>query len=95
MIQRLNERNIGRRAGPGRKKGVPNQVTAELKDMILQSLVDVGGVDYLRERALDPKTAPAFLTLLGKILPMQLTGAGGRTLADELAGLNEVLEDDK
>lgn len=94
MIKRSSERNVGRRAGPGRKKGVPNQVTAELKAMILQSLDDVGGVDYLRERALDPKTAPAFLTLLGKILPMQVTGGGGRTLADELAGLN-VLKADK
>ncbi len=94
MIQRLNERNIGRRAGPGRKKGVPNKVTAELKAMILQSLDEAGGVDYLRERALDPRTAPAFLALLGKILPMQLTGGGGRTLAQELAGLN-ALRDDK
>ncbi len=95
MIQRLSERDVGRRAGPGRKRGVPNKVTAELRDMILRSLEEAGGVDYLVQRALDPKTAPAFLALLGKILPMQLTGTGGRTLADELAGLNEVLEDDK
>ena len=35
-------------------------------------------------QAIDPKTAPAFLTLVGKVLPLQLTGAGGRTLAQEI-----------
>ncbi len=80
---------------PNQGKRGPDKLTREQKDMIRQALDDAGGVEYLRERALDPKTAPAFLALLGKILPMQVTGGGGRTLAQELAGLNEVLEDDK
>lgn len=77
-------------AGKGRTKGVPNKVTAELKDMIRQALENAGGVEYLVARAHDPKTAPAFLSLLGKILPLQLTGSSGRTLAEELAGLRNM-----
>ena len=63
--------------GPGRPKGVPNKNTALIKEMILQALNDAGGVDYLTERANDPKTASAFLSLVGKVLPVQLTGEGG------------------
>ena len=63
-------------AGPGRPKGSQNKVTTELKDMILQALDKAGGVEYLTERAGDPKTASAFLTLVGKTLPMTVKGPG-------------------
>lgn len=63
-------------AGKGRKKGVPNKATKELKEMILKALDGAGGVDYLEARARDPKTASAFLTLVGKVLPMTVQGAG-------------------
>ena len=62
-------------AGPGRPKGLPNKTTKALKDMILAALDGAGGVEYLMERAQDPRTASAFLTLVGKVLPMQVTGA--------------------
>lgn len=62
--------------GPGRKKGVPNKVNGEVKAMILEALDGAGGVQYLIERASDPRTASAFLTLVGKVLPMQVQGAG-------------------
>lgn len=63
----------------GRQKGTPNKTTALLKDAILQAADEAGDaegmVGYLREQA---KANPsAFLTLLGKVLPMQLTGEGG------------------
>ena len=64
------------REGMGRTKGSPNKVTAELKDMILEALSSAGGVDYLTERAMDPRTASAFLTLVGKTLPMTVKGPG-------------------
>lgn len=67
----------GKEKGPGRPKGAPNKSTAAIKDMILTALSDAGGSDYLLERANDPRTASAFLGLVGKVLPMQVTGADG------------------
>lgn len=61
----------------GNRKGVPNKNTAAIKDMILQALNGVGGVDYLMDCATDPKSKAAFLGLVGKVLPMQVTGADG------------------
>ena len=61
--------------GPGRPKGVPNKTTGLIREMVTAALDEAGGVDYLVERARDPKTASAFLSLVGKVLPIQLTGA--------------------
>jgi hypothetical protein len=61
----------------GRQKGTPNKITALLKDEILQaaSAAHPGGrVGYLTDQAINNPTA--FLTLLGKVLPMQVTGPG-------------------
>lgn len=63
-------------AGKGRVKGTPNKVTRELKEMILQALDGAGGVDYLIQCANEPRTASAFLTLVGKVLPMTVQGPG-------------------
>jgi hypothetical protein len=65
----------GKREGSGRKPGVPNKINADLKEMILGALSDAGGRSYLAARASD--TPAAFLTLIGKVLPMQITGEGG------------------
>ena len=59
------------------RKGVPNKTTGAIKDMILTALSEAGGVSYLVDRANDPKTAAAFLGLVGKVLPMQVTGVDG------------------
>ena len=64
----------------GSRKGVPNKATKELKDMILGALDDAGGVKYLTERAKDPRTASAFLTLVGKVLPLQVAGDASNPL---------------
>lgn len=63
----------GKRPGAGRPKGVQNKLTRELKEMILDALEASGGVEYLRKRA--KENPAAFLTLLGKVLPLQVTGA--------------------
>lgn len=62
------------KGNPGKPKGAVNKTTGQLKEMILQALNQSGGVDYLVERANDPKTAAAFLTLIGKVLPMTIAG---------------------
>lgn len=62
--------------GPGRPKGVPNKNTTALKEMILQALDGKGGVDYLVRQADENPTA--FLSLVGKVLPMTVAGAGDK-----------------
>ena len=64
------------KGNPGKPKGATNKVTRELKDMILDALSAAGGVEYLTEKAQDPRTASAFLTLVGKTLPMTVKGPG-------------------
>lgn len=56
----------------GRKAGTPNKITGELKGMILEALSDVGGVGYLTRVA--ESHPQAFLSLLGKTLPMTVAG---------------------
>ncbi len=66
------------KTGGGSRKGVPNKNTAALKDMVVQALGEAGGVDYLIKQANEHPAA--FMTLLGKILPLQVTGQDGGTL---------------
>jgi len=59
----------------GRTKGTPNKTTALLKDAILQAAEGAGDGDlvaYLSVQAIENPTA--FLTLLGKVLPLQVMG---------------------
>jgi hypothetical protein len=69
------------RSKTGRAKGTPNKTTALLKDAILKAASDAGNGDiaaYLaRQAALNPGP---FMALLGKVLPMQVTGDGGGPL---------------
>ena len=67
----------GKKTG-GREKGTPNKVTGELKDMILTALSNKGGVTYLEQQA--DKSPTAFLALVGKILPLQVTGEDGKSV---------------
>lgn len=63
----------GKKTG-GRQKGTLNKVPAALKDMILQSLANVGGEAYLQQQARDNPTA--YLSLIGKVLPLQIKEGG-------------------
>ncbi len=59
----------------GRKKGVPNKISRDIREAVLQSFETVGGSKYLAEQArLNPV---AYLTLVGKVLPLQISGEGG------------------
>ena len=71
--------HLGRQNGYGRKKGTPNRATADIKAMILAALSDVGGRDYLARQAIE--NPGPFLTLVGKVLPMQVAGDTANPLA--------------
>lgn len=58
----------------GRKPGVPNKVTGDLRDMILQALSEAGGVEYLVAQAHD--NPGPFMALVGKIVPKDLNIKG-------------------
>lgn len=60
---------------PNQGKRGPNKATKEIKQMIINALGKVGGEQYLAEQA--QKNPTAFMGLIGKVLPMQLTGDGG------------------
>lgn len=72
----------GARAGAGRKKGVPNKLTGEVKQMILDALNAVGGVAYLQEQA--EKNPGPFLTLVGKVVPHEVAGPGGGAIPHKI-----------
>jgi hypothetical protein len=54
----------------GRKKGVVNKTTADIKAMINNALYKAGGEDYLLRQA--DENPVAFMGLIGKILPKQV-----------------------
>lgn len=74
---------------PGRPKGVPNKVTALLKDAILQAAENAGNkigndglVSYLEQQALE-HPGP-FMALLGKVLPLQIGADASIPLFSEI-----------
>lgn len=71
----------------GRPKGIPNKQTKQIKDMVTQALERAGGVHYLVKCAHDPKTAAAFLSLVGKIVPLQVNANVDGAIKLELSWL--------
>lgn len=73
-------------AGKGRPKGSVNKTTALLKDAILKAaenagnrLGDNGLISYLEQQAAE--NPGPFMALLGKVLPMQVTGEDGNAIS--------------
>ena len=62
----------------GRKKGEPNKITSDIKSMIVGALAAKGGEKYLALQA--EKNPAAFMALVGRVLPLQVTGEGGGAL---------------
>ena len=70
------------RAGMGRPKGTPNKTTVALKEAILLAAESAGEdgcgsgglTGYLRSLAVNEPRA--FSSLLGRVLPLQVSGAG-------------------
>lgn len=72
---------------PGRPKGIPNKTTTLLKEATILAAEQVGRdgrgkeglVGFLRTQAAKKNNAP-FMAMLGKVLPLQLTGPDGKEL---------------
>lgn len=74
----------------GRKKGSLNKTTRQLKDMILEALSESGGVKYLKVVARE--NPAAFCTLLGKVIPLQVTGEGGGPVRYDFRWIDDSVE---
>lgn len=76
------EESSKRQKTGGRKKGTPNRTTALLKDAILSAATLTGrdgeGAEGLTGylRMLSQSQPKAFASLLGRVLPLQVEGAG-------------------
>jgi hypothetical protein len=89
-VQASTAKKLPPNAGKGRKPGVPNKTTAALKDAILAAAVAVGYdgkgkdglVGYLKLVA--SSDVKAFSGLLGKVLPLQITGEGDGPLTVQI-----------
>jgi hypothetical protein len=70
---------LGKKTG-GRQKGSLNKHSAQLKDMILGALSDVGGQQYLAHQARENPNA--FISLIGRTLPLTVNAnhSGGITI---------------
>jgi hypothetical protein len=92
MTGKLPSENL--RRGGGRPKGAPNKTTALLKDAIIKAAETAntpsgkrGLVEYLSWLAVDHP--PSFASLLGKVLPLQVTGPNDGTLKVEFVTVYE------
>lgn len=75
----MEEKKIGTgKPGPGRPKGSGDKISRGVKEMVIAALNGVGGQAYLEEQAV--KNPKAFLTLIGKVIPLQVAGALDHTL---------------
>ena len=75
---------MGERRG-GRKKGVPNKLTADVKAAIMAAFADAGGKDYLVAVAkTDPRT---LCMLLAKVLPNRVAGDSDQPVRVEFSWL--------
>lgn len=54
----------------GRKKGVPNKLSGDVRAMVLSALDRAGGEDYLATQAAENPNA--FMSLVGKTLPREI-----------------------
>ncbi len=79
------------KTGGGSRKGIPNKINRDIREMILGALSAVGGQKWLERQA--EANPVAFMTLVGKIVPQQVDATIKRELPmmsrDELLELLE------
>jgi len=68
----MNDANLEVRHGAGRPKGVKNRVNQTIQQMLLDSLNNMGDVEWFDKLAKEePK---AYAQLISKLIPLQLIG---------------------
>jgi hypothetical protein len=65
----VKSETVKRKRG-GRKKGVPNKITGDVKAMIEGALAAAGGQQYLTRQA--EESPAAFMKLVGMLLPKDM-----------------------
>ena len=65
----------GHKTGGGSRLGSQNKLSGDVKAMILAALDAAGGAEYLLRQT--KQNPVAFMSLLGKLLPTQMTGKDG------------------
>lgn len=68
----------GKRRGAGRPKGSISTESKDIREMVVGALCAVGGQDYLARQA--EQNPVAFMALVGRVLPLQVTGENGGAL---------------
>lgn len=76
--QSKNSSRGGKREGAGRPAGVPNKMSAAVKDNVIDVFEAIGGVQNMAVWATENQTQ--FYNLYAKLLPLQVTGANGGAL---------------
>ena len=90
MSDKIGQNTRGR-AGLGRPAGSPNKINAGVKSMILGALDDLGGQAWLMEQAkADPR---AFMSLLGRILPSEISLDATVTAHEPITEIRRVIVD--
>lgn len=75
---RPNRKGQPRRGG--RAPGTPNKSTVLVKDAMLGAFNDIGGQEALATWAKKQANRKAFYALASKLIPTEITGAGGSDL---------------
>ena len=77
--------------GPGRPKGSPNKLNGSMKGMIMEAFEKAGGADWLARQA--NENPVAFMGLLGKLLPSQLSMDANIMHAEQITEIRRVIVD--
>lgn len=67
------------KTGAGRAKGVGNKVSRDIKEMLLDALVELGGSDWFKKLGKSQKHKSTLAGLLKGVIPIQVAGSGGST----------------
>ena len=78
----------GRKKSGGRKKGTPNKITKDVKEMVLEALEKLGGTEWFIAQGLENPVA--FMAIAGKAMPKETKVEMLKTVEISMIGLDPV-----